>query len=124
VRLAAGGIRDGENVPFAGDSWSYQMHDCNGNGVPDELDLTSGTSQDCNHNNVPDECDPGRLIVSMGELTTLTLTQRVMLGSEPTPTGALRPTRSCGHARQFARSILDGGDPPYQRAAPASTRSA
>ncbi|MDY7109093.1 MAG: C1 family peptidase, partial [Planctomycetota bacterium] len=33
------------------------LHDCNGNGVPDEEDLANGTSQDCNENGIPDECD-------------------------------------------------------------------
>ena len=91
VELAAAGIHDGGNVPFAGYAWSYQMHDCNGNGVADELDIAQGTSQDCNHNGVPDECDPGMLTVSMGDLTTLTLNESVTLGSDPTASGGSPP---------------------------------
>ncbi|MEW6251497.1 MAG: C1 family peptidase [Planctomycetota bacterium] len=33
------------------------LHDCNGNGVPDEDDIAGGASEDDNANGVPDECE-------------------------------------------------------------------
>ena len=33
-----------------------EVHDCNGNGIPDRYDIASGTSQDANGDLVPDEC--------------------------------------------------------------------
>jgi len=36
---------------------SYEMADCNANGVPDGCDIASGTSQDCDGDGRLDECD-------------------------------------------------------------------
>ncbi|MCP3903962.1 MAG: LamG domain-containing protein [Planctomycetes bacterium] len=36
---------------------SYEMADCNGNGVPDGCDVADGTSADCDGNGAPDECE-------------------------------------------------------------------
>ena len=54
------GVPDPPAYPEVVDMGAYecQEHDCNGNGVPDELDISEGTSEDCTGNGIPDECEP------------------------------------------------------------------
>ena len=46
------------NISASGATMTFDFgHDCNHNGVLDELDISGGTSHDCNGNGIPDECD-------------------------------------------------------------------
>jgi len=36
---------------------TFEMVDCNANGIPDATDIAEATSQDCDANGVPDECE-------------------------------------------------------------------
>jgi hypothetical protein len=47
-----------EHMQYAHETYPADfVHDCNGNGIDDNIDISSGTSSDVNSNEIPDECE-------------------------------------------------------------------
>jgi hypothetical protein len=91
VVLTGGAIHDTANLSLPDKSWTYQIRDCNGNGIPDGLDVADDPNADCNENGIPDDCETGALSISIGQITSLKLGQQVTLGGQPTAAGGLPP---------------------------------
>ncbi len=95
--------------------------DCDGDGTGDRCAIASGLVDDCNGNLVPDPCDSEKVTAQAGPDFSISSTEAIVLGADPSATGGSSPYSYAWTLRGHPQGEFSSQPNPVYGALPAGT---